>query len=103
LRDSPAIQILTLLHEMGAVIRAYEPSATGVYPAFPWIELFGNALEVCRDADALAVLTEWPEFSDVDVNAVALVMKSLAVVDGRNVLDPDVWKSVGFAYRGVGR
>jgi UDPglucose 6-dehydrogenase len=103
LRDSPAIQILTLLHEMGAVIRAYEPSSTGVYAAFPWIELVGSAVEVCEGADALAVLTEWPEFSGVDENAVAVVMKSLAVVDGRNVLNPEVWKSVGFAYRGVGR
>jgi UDPglucose 6-dehydrogenase len=103
LRDSPAIAILTLLHDMGAVIRAYEPSSTGVYAAFPWIELVGSAVEVCEGADALAVLTEWPEFSGIDVNAVAAVMKSLAVVDGRNVLNPDVWKSVGFAYRGVGR
>jgi UDPglucose 6-dehydrogenase len=103
LRDSPAIQILTMLHDMGAVIRAYEPSSTGVYAAFPWIELVGSAVEVCEGADALAVLTEWPEFSGVDVNSVAAVMKSLAVVDGRNVLNPDVWKSVGFAYRGVGR
>ena len=49
------------------------------------------------------MLTEWPEFSGVDANAVAGVMKSLAVIDGRNVLNPEVWKSVGFAYRGVGR
>ena len=103
LRDSPAIAILTLLHDMGAVIRAYEPSATGAYKAFPWIELVGSAVEVCEGADALAVLTEWPEFSGVDAKAVAAVMKSLAVVDGRNVLNPEVWKSVGFAYRGVGR
>jgi len=103
LRDSPAIAILTLLHNMGAVVRAYEPSATGEYKAFPWIELVGSAVEVCEGADALAVLTEWPEFSGVDANAVAAVMKSLAVVDGRNVLNPEVWKSVGFAYRGVGR
>ena len=103
LRDSPAIAILTLLHDMGAVIRAYEPSATGAYAAFPWIELFNSAVDACRGADALAVLTEWPEFSGVVVNDVAAAMKSLSVVDGRNVLNPETWKSVGFAYRGVGR
>ena len=103
LRDSPAIAILTLLHDMGAVIRAYEPSATGAYTAFPWIELFNSAVDACRDADVLAVLTEWPEFSGVDVNDVAAAMKSLSVVDGRNVLNPETWKSAGFAYRGVGR
>ena len=103
LRDSPAIAILTLLHDMGAVIRAYEPSSTGVYVGFPWIELVGSAVEVCEGADALAVLTEWPEFSGVDVNDVVAAMKSLSVVDGRNVLNPETWKSAGFAYRGVGR
>jgi UDPglucose 6-dehydrogenase len=103
LRDSPAIAVLTLLRDMGAVIRAFEPSATGMYAAFPWIKVFGNALEVCRDADALTVLTEWPEFSSIDAKAVATVMKSLSVVDGRNVLNPETWKSAGFAYRGVGR
>ena len=103
LRDSPAIAVLTLLHDMGAVIHAYEPSATGTYSAFPWIELFNSAVDACRGADALAVLTEWPEFSGVDVNDVAAAMKSLSVVDGRNVLNPEIWKSAGFAYRGVGR
>ena len=103
LRDSPAIAVLTLLHDMGAVIRAYEPSATGVYAAFPWIELFNSAVDACRGADALAVLTEWPEFSGVDVHDVATVMNSLSVIDGRNVLNPETWKSAGFAYRGVGR
>lgn len=103
LRDSPAIAILTLLHDMGAVIRAYEPSARRAYEAYPWIELASSAVEVCRDADALAVLTEWPEFAEVNVTEVSSVMKSKAVVDGRNVLDPQKWKSAGFAYRGVGR
>jgi len=103
LRDSPAIAILTLLYNMGAIVRAYEPSATGAYKAFPWIELVGSAVEVCEGADALAVLTEWTEFSGVDPNAVAAVMRSLAVVDGRNVLNPESWKSAGFLYRGVGR
>jgi UDPglucose 6-dehydrogenase len=88
---------------MGAVIHAYEPSATGAYAAFPWIELFNSAVDACRDADALAVLTEWPEFSGVDVNDVAAAMKSRSVVDGRNVLNPETWKSAGFAYRGAGR
>jgi UDPglucose 6-dehydrogenase len=103
LRDSPAIAILTLLHDMGAVIRAYEPSARRAYEAYPWIELASSAVEVCRDADALAVLTEWPEFAEVNMTEVSSVMKSKAVVDGRNVLDPQKWKSAGFAYRGVGR
>ena len=102
LRDSPAIAILSILNEMGAKIQAYDPEARGV-EKLPWITRVDTALDACLSADALAVLTEWPEFSQVPVSSVAGALNSLAVVDGRNVLNPDAWKSEGFVYRGVGR
>ena len=102
LRDSPSIAILTLLHKMGATIRAYDASARAV-EQYPWIERCSSALEACEGADALAVLTEWPEFAQVDPTAVASALRSAAVVDGRNVLNIAAWKSAGFEYRGVGR
>jgi UDPglucose 6-dehydrogenase len=102
LRDSPSIAILTLLHKMGATIRAYDASARAV-EQYPWIARCSSALEACEGADALAVLTEWPEFAQVDPTAVASALRSAAVVDGRNVLNIEAWKSAGFEYRGVGR
>ena len=102
LRDSPSIAILTLLHNMGAHIRAYDPSARAV-EQYPWIERCSSAIEACEGADALAVLTEWPEFATVNPGAVASALNSASVVDGRNVLDIAAWKSAGFEYRGVGR
>lgn len=102
LRDSPAIAILTRLKDMGATIRAYDPSARGV-EMLPWVQRCGSALEACDGADALAVLTEWPEFADVAPPAVAARLNNSVVVDGRNVLNPQQWKSSGFQYRGVGR
>jgi UDPglucose 6-dehydrogenase len=102
LRDSPSIAILTLLHNMGAHIRAYDASARAV-EQYPWIERCSSALEACEGADALAVLTEWPEFARVDPTAVASALRGASVVDGRNVLDIDAWKSAGFEYRGIGR
>ena len=102
LRDSPSIAILTLLHKMGATIRAYDASARAV-EQYPWIERCSSALEACEGADALAVLTEWPEFAQVDPTAVASALRSASVVDGRNVLNIAAWKSAGFEYRGVGR
>ncbi len=102
LRDSPSIAILTLLHKMGATIRAYDASARAV-EQYPWIERCSSALEACEGADALAVLTEWPEFAQVDPTAVASALRSASVVDGRNVLNIVAWKSAGFEYRGVGR
>ncbi len=102
LRDSPSISILTLLHKMGATIRAYDASARAV-EQYAWIERCSSALEACEGADALAVLTEWPEFAQVDPSAVASALRSASVVDGRNVLNIEAWKSAGFEYRGVGR
>lgn len=102
LRDSPAIAILQTLKEMGATIRAYDPAARGV-EMLPWVQRCDSALEACDGADALAVLTEWPEFTGVNPVDVASRLKSTVVVDGRNVLNPQQWKSSGFQYRGVGR
>ena len=102
LRDSPAIAILHTLKEMGATIRAYDPAARGV-EMLPWVQRCDSALEACDGADALAVLTEWPEFTGVNPDDVASRLKSTVVVDGRNVLNPQQWKSSGFQYRGVGR
>ncbi len=102
LRDSPAIAILSTLKDMGATIRAYDPAARGV-EMLPWVQRCDSALEACDGADALAVLTEWPEFAAITPADVASRLSSAVVVDGRNVLNPQQWKSSGFQYRGVGR
>ena len=102
LRDSPAIAILSALKDMGATIRAYDPAARGV-EMLPWVQRCDSALETCEGADALAVLTEWPEFAAITPADVASRLSSPVVVDGRNVLNPQQWKSSGFQYRGVGR
>jgi UDPglucose 6-dehydrogenase len=102
LRDSPAIAILSTLKDMGATIRAYDPAARGV-EMLPWVQRCDSALEACEGADALAVLTEWPEFASITPADVASRLSAAVVVDGRNVLNPQQWKSSGFQYRGVGR
>lgn len=102
LRDSPAISILKILHGLGAHIRAYDGAARGV-EQYPWIERCSSALAACEGADALVVLTEWPEFASVSPQDVLERLSQPAVVDGRNVLNPSAWKELGFEYRGVGR
>lgn len=103
LRDSPAIKILQMLKSSGAKIVAYDPTAKKPYPAYPWIALSERAEEACTGADALVVLTEWKEFTSINPQSVKGVMNNSLVVDARNVLDRDAWKSAGFTYRGVGR
>lgn len=103
LRDSPAIKILTVLHEAGAVIQAYDPTAKQTYAAYPWIKISASALEACDGADVLAVLTEWKEFAEVNPQEIGQRLKAKMVVDGRNVLNRDAWQAAGFTYKGVGR
>lgn len=103
LRDSPAVAILTILHEMGADVRVYEPTARGQYSALPWARIVHDALDVCDGADVLAVLTEWPEFATIDPATVSVRVATRSVVDGRNILDPAAWRAEGFDYQGIGR
>lgn len=103
LRDSPAIKILTMLKDAGATIRAFDPTAGAGYAAYPWINVARGAIEACEGADVLAVLTEWPEFRDIEPTRVKGLLSNAHVVDGRNVLDRDAWRAAGFDYRGVGR
>jgi UDPglucose 6-dehydrogenase len=103
LRDSPAIKILLMLRDAGARITAYDPTARGGYAAHPWLEIAPTAVAAAEGADVLAVLTEWPEFAEVEPHEVQAVIGTARVVDGRNVLNRERWKAAGFDYRGVGR
>ena len=103
LRDSPAIKILTVLHEAGAKIRAYDPTAHKPYPAYPWIEVMLSPLDVCESANVLTVLTEWKEFELISASEVGHRLTSKVVVDGRNILNRESWQKAGFTYKGVGR
>ena len=103
LRDSPAIKILTMLHDAGASVRAYDPTAKKPYTVFPWIEIGSSPLDVCEGGDVLVVLTEWKEFSEVNPKEVGKRLRTKTVVDGRNILDRDAWQAAGFTYKGVGR
>jgi UDPglucose 6-dehydrogenase len=103
LRDSPAVKILEMLKSAGATVRVYDPTAKGQYPRYPWMEVGATASSVCDGADVLAVLTEWPEFREVEPRTVASRMRHRRIVDGRNLVDRDAWISAGFEHRGVGR
>lgn len=103
LRDSPSVAILSQLAREGAVIRAYDPAARAVETMCPWAIRVMSPDEAVRESDVLAVLTEWPEFRNVDPTSLVTEVSSRTVVDGRNVLDRERWTSSGFTYRGVGR
>lgn len=104
-RDSPAIAVAALLRQAGAELVAYDPA---VHPGRTDPELAGIALgataaDAAQDADALVLLTEWPEFRTLDWAALATTTARPIVVDTRNLLDPDVLRRAGFTCHPLGR
>ena len=104
LRDSPALNIINRLVEVGANVTAYDPAvADGGDARLGGITVVSDPYEAVAGAEVLAVLTEWPEFADVDLDRVAEAMAERNVVDARNLLDREALKARGFAYDGIGR
>lgn len=104
LRHSPAVVIAHRLLAEGARVRAYDPAAgEAAAQLFPSLEVCADAYEAAVDADVVALLTEWDEFGSLDLDRVRDSMRGAAIVDARNVLDPDAVRRRGFHYQGVGR
>jgi UDPglucose 6-dehydrogenase len=103
LRDSPAIKILRVLADAGAVLQAHDPTAHGPYDELPWLPVVSTARDAAREADVLVLLTEWPEYRAINPKQIAAVMSRHHVVDARNHLDRELWLGHGFSYVGVGR
>ena len=100
-RDSLALRVIDELVARGAHVTAYDPAVSGMSPR-AGCSLVRSPLEAAN-CDALVVLTDWPQFRDVDPYAVARLVRRGVVVDGRNVLDAAAFASAGVRYRGIGR
>jgi UDPglucose 6-dehydrogenase len=100
MRESPALAVIKRLVAAGARVRGYDP---GVMKPVEGVTVLGNPYDVCRGADVLVVLTEWPEFATLDLQKVREIMAKPRIVDARNLLDTDVVKALGFSYDAIGR
>ena len=106
LRDAPSLYIAERLLQMGARIKAYDPiamDASRQQRSDLKIRYCDSVREVAEEADALVVVTEWSEFGDIDLAALAPLMGKPILVDGRNVFSPEAAAAAGFDYIGVGR
>ena len=108
LRDSPSISVIRDLIRFGAEISAYDPTVNDpLHPAraaaLAGITLCDDPYGAATDADVVVILTEWPEFKELDLDRLATVMAGKSIVDTRNLLDPVAVRSTGLAYDGVGR
>jgi len=104
LRDSPALEVVDRLLVAGAAVQAHDPTvAVHRNPVPATVELATDPVAACVGADALVVLTEWPEYAAVDPAAAVAGLVGQAVVDARNLLDPGPWRTLGCGFEGVGR
>ncbi len=106
LRDSPALTLIENLHERGAVIKVHDPvaieNARRLHPDLP--------VEYCEDVDCLAVgcdavvvVTDWPQYRELDFEEIAKRMSGKLVLDARNYLQPAQVRNAGLEYVGIGR
>ena len=92
------------LQAEGAQVRAYDPVAEDrARDMLQGVEFSGSALEALTGADAVVLVTEWPEFRELDWREAAGAMRGDLVVDGRNALDSEAVRAAGLKYDGVGR
>jgi UDPglucose 6-dehydrogenase len=104
LREAAAVEIIHLLQEQGAQIRAYDPQAMPkAENLLPGVTFCTDAYEAATGADAMVLLTEWNEFKHLDLGQVYRLMARPLFVDGRNLYDPAEMRALGFEYHGVGR
>ena len=104
LRFSPAMTLAERLLEEGAAVHAYDPQAMPFADEqLPGIELCASAIEAAEGADAALLLTDWPEFLDIDLTKLRQVMARPLILDGRNLFDPATIQLAGFDYIAMGR
>lgn len=103
-REAPAITILQRLVDLEAKIFVYDPVAEENFRRIiPEINFCPDSIEVCEDADALLIITDWNEFKQIDLEKVYKKMKSPIIFDGRNVYSLGKMKELGFGYISIGR
>jgi UDPglucose 6-dehydrogenase len=103
MRGASSLVLVARLQGEGAIVRAYDPVAMSrAARLMPDVEMCGSAIEALKGADAAVLVTEWPEFAEIDWPGAAARMARPLVVDGRNFLDPEALRAAGFIYEGIG-
>jgi UDPglucose 6-dehydrogenase len=104
MREASSLVLAARLQGEGAIVSAYDPVAEArAGELLPSVEMRDSALAAIDDADAAILVTEWPEFGELDWGEVAGRMANPVLIDGRNFLDPEAIRDTGLIYEGIGR
>ena len=103
-RDSPAIPLITALHDLGAAVRGYDPAGMEqAKPLLPDVHYCQSAYSAAEGADAVVIATEWEQFRALDLGRLKKVMTQPVIVDLRNIYRSDEMRRAAFRYIPVGR
>ena len=103
-REATSLVLAARLQSEGAHVRVYDPVAMdNAAELLGGADAAESALDALDGADGAVLVTEWPEFAEIDWPAVKGKMAQPLIVDGRNFLDRDALVAAGFTYEGVGR
>lgn len=105
--NAPALRVIDALLAQGCEICVHDPEAMQAlaerYPNSPGLSLATSAYRAAVDADALMLLTDWPEYASPDFPRLKQSMREALIIDGRNLYDPQRVQQEGFAYYTRGR
>lgn len=104
IRMAPSVPIIESLISLGAKVTAFDPVAEeNLLRLMPEVKFAAKAEDACKGADALAIITEWDEFKQIDLAKIKKIMKTPFIFDGRNIYSPAEMKTLGFEYYSIGR
>lgn len=104
MRDAPSIVIIEALQKDGASITVYDPIAMdNARKILKNVTFARDAYAATQEADLLIIVTEWNEFKEAELEKVKSLMRHPAIMDARNIYEPQLVKKLGFSYMGVGR
>jgi UDPglucose 6-dehydrogenase len=104
MREASSLVLSARLLADGAHVRAYDPVAEDeARKLMTGVEFAPSAGDAVAGADACVIITDWPEFAELDWREVAAAMRGQVVVDGRNMLEPGAVRAAGLRYEGIGR
>lgn len=103
-RDSPALDIAAAIYTAGGDVVVHDPQAmANARAAYPKMAYAAHVHEALTGADLVLLLTEWPDYTELDPATVVALPNTPSVLDGRNCLDITRWRAAGWTYRGLGR
>lgn len=104
MRDAPSVKIIKRLLDFGAKIIAYDPKANNAAKKIlPEIEYSQDIYSALDKSDAMVIVTDWLEFSELDLEKIKKIMRTPQIIDGRNIFDPLKVKEAGIKYISIGR